>query len=201
MSKNKTDKIKEHLPSFYKQDDSSNFHNFLKSFGEELDSFEDEKNKLRDAIFIDTTIGDELESLAKLFRLSRRSGETDAQLRTRIKGFWPGFSGGGTKEALKQTINRITGIPESDIIVTDVTDTKFRINITLNTFTDLELQETIEETINNAKAAGVGAIIEWTLNTPETISITDDFTTIGTSPLTGGQFILGVSKLGGSDTL
>lgn len=158
----RVNKILRRFPSWWRRDTDSNTFGLIKSFSNEFDGFSTESNNMKLEMYVDTATGIYLDDLAKIFKLIRKPGETDTQLRARIKAYWPGFSGGGTKDAIISTINKMTGIPETDISVTDIPSLKILVEIIYDPLY-ATLMTVIEETIWKIKAAGVYPFLLYTL--------------------------------------
>lgn len=95
------DRIVERLPRFYKAlDIQSNFFRFLKTFAEYYDENQKELFSTMRSHWIDTGYGIDIDLLGSIFKLKRRTNESDDSLRKRIKFFIAEFTGGGTREAI-----------------------------------------------------------------------------------------------------
>ena len=192
-------KLLNELPEFYEKDETTTTYQYMYSLALEFEDVEDTIDDLNSAIFVDTSTGQYLNDLARLFRLSRKSDETDAELRSRIKGYWPGFSGGGTIDAFKQTVNRITGVSIANVDVNEIDFMKLVIDIVLDGTEQYTLIETIDEILQDIKAAGTwldsryvltGAPLSDELTIGEAISFIESGT---------GIFTAGASVAGGQD--
>ena len=177
MVEKRTNKVLDRLPSWWRKDLDSNTYGLVKSFAFEYGAISNESYKMQDEVYVNTSTGSYLDALGRIFKLSRRAGETDSQFRTRIIAYWPGFSGGGTKDAIVTTINKITGVPTSDIAVTEIPDElKINVDVVLTTPESLTLIPTLEQVIWAIKAAGVYPFITWVINgtmTEDLIDVTD----------------------------
>ena len=192
------DDIKNRLPAFWRSDEESRTHGLMQAISDELDAFSTEKDNLRLSIQIDTAVGQELDDIGSLFRLSRNPNENDTAYRTRIKAFFNSFTGGGTHQAIKNAVSSGTGIPISQFTTTDVFDLKFRLNATL-IGPQIAFQDEIRDITFDAKAAGIFPLFKWTIVPQETISVTDTVTLIGTG--LGNFFIIDVSLIDGADLI
>ena len=190
----------DYLPDFYNKEDGSINYEFLLSVATEIDVLSSQADNLQIEIQIDTSTGNYLNDLARLFRLSRKPSETDIQFRARIKAYWPGFSGGGTIESIKATLNRITEVPESDITVTEIDFMKIAVDVILDSEEDYSLVSTIESTLQIIKAAGIAVFRNYTLTSGpfnEGILCSDSIE-ISTTPISG-YWVAGISSAGGID--
>ncbi len=156
-------KILNRLPTWWSKEKDSQTEHLIKSFSEEFDSNFIEINNLHTEVYVETSSGKRLDELGKIFKLSRKPNETDSQFRTRIKAFWPGFSGGGTIPAIKSTVSKMTGIPEEDVSVIETTphNLKFRASIDINEEGDDLLIPTMRDVVWNIKAAGIYPFFKW----------------------------------------
>jgi hypothetical protein len=94
-------RIVERLPRFYSaQDIQSSFFRLLKTFAEFYDESQKELFSTMRSHWIDTAFGIDLDLLGSIFKLKRRTKESDDSLRKRIKFFIAEFTGGGTREAI-----------------------------------------------------------------------------------------------------
>ena len=200
MAKKTIEKLLDILPSYWAKHAATNTYEFLFSLALELDVVDVQITNLNSEIFIDTSTGTYLNGLARIFRLSRKSGETDNQLRARTKAYWPGFSGGGTLDAFKSTLNRITEVPESEITITEIDFMKVAINVVFDSEDDYGLADTITDTIQLIKAAGIYVVPNFILTRgpfDEAVGITESIY-ISTTPI-GGYWVAGISIAGGTD--
>ena len=154
------------IPNFWNKEDDSNTYNIIKSFVEEMDEFSDEVDNLHLEVFVTTATGSRLDDLGKIFKLSRNPGETDDSFRIRIMAYWPGFSGGGTIYAIRSTISKITGVPISDITVTETVppNMKIRVSVIIDDPGEDLLIPTIREVVWKIKAAGIYPFFTWIIN-------------------------------------
>lgn len=127
--KDTINRLLDELPEFYAKGETSNNFGVLNSVAESLDDEAEQNVNLVKDVQIDTSAAQALNDLGRLFRLSRKPGENDADFKARIKAYWPGFSGGGTKNSFITTLNRITGVPEEDIKITEISP--MRVAVTL----------------------------------------------------------------------
>jgi len=158
------EKLLDEMAEYFDKSETSITYKILYSLAQELDDFTEQKTNLVSEIQIDTASGDFLDDLARLFRLSRKGAETDTELRSRIKSYWPGFSGGGTADAIKSTINKISGIDEDTITITDIVACKILIEVVFGSTEEIALKSTIADTLEQIKAAGVYPFFKWVIN-------------------------------------
>lgn len=171
----RVEKVLSELQSWWNKEDDSDTYNLILSFCDELDSYELEQVNLHTELYVNTATGQRLDDLGRLFKLARNPGELDDSYRSRIKSYWPGFSGGGTIPAIKSTINRITGVPEANVTVTDIEFMKFNVDTLLDSIEATMLVDTIREVVWDIKAAGTYPFFTWTLGG----DLTSDFITVG----------------------
>ena len=127
-----------------------------------MEDVDNQITELRKNIQLSTAEGSQLDSIGRLFLLPRLENETDTDYRARIKAYWPGYSGGGTIESIKQTINRMTGVDESDITVIDyhsgsyIQPLKFRVVVDIPSLG--VTANTVSTVLHQTKAAGTYVI-------------------------------------------
>jgi len=144
------------LPGLIRE--GKNLNDWADAWNLEFNEIDNTVIAVKNAIQLSTATDLYLDDIGKLFSLSRNVGETDEEFRSRIKAFWPGFSGSGTEEDLKNVINRITGIAVNDIIITDIVDMK--ILIEFNIGPNFNLIDTVKDLIFQNKAAGIYPFFE-----------------------------------------
>ena len=166
MSEERTYRMMARLPSWWKKTRYSTTYQLFKAFSESFDENDVQVQNLHDEIFVNTATGERLDDLARIFKMTRQEGETDASFRARIKAYWPGFSGGGTIPAIISTISKMTGVPETDITLTEATPPamKFRVGVLLDDPGEDLLIPTIKNVVESIKAAGVYPFYTWILN-------------------------------------
>lgn len=197
-STERLERMKTNLPGWWNIDDNSTTTQLLRAYCEELDDVASEIDFVELQVFISTASGQALDDLAKLFRLSRRAGETDDEFRDRILAYFKQFSGGGTAQSIIDAVVQATGIDPGDITITDIPDLKFLVTLTLDTLTLIELSDVIHDTVFSAKAAGTWPKFEWT------IKFTEDAVTAADSSnleeqIDLDEFILEESLIEGAD--
>jgi len=62
--------------------------------------------------WVDTAFGEDLDKLAAIFMLKRRSGESDSDFRRRIKRAIMDYKGGGTVSTILASVRTLLGLPE-----------------------------------------------------------------------------------------
>ena len=108
------------MPHWMNKSENSINYRMIVSIAEEMAAYSTEQDNLTLEIFLDTTTGANLDSFGKLFKLSRKSGESDTDFRGRIKAFWQQFTGGGTLESIKYGVSQLVGVDPEDITITEV---------------------------------------------------------------------------------
>ena len=199
VEKSRVLKILEYLPSFWDKEVNSRTYNIIKAFADEFDYWDLERLNLINEIRINSATGSYLNDIGKLYGLTRRSGETDSQYRARIKAFFPGYSGGGTKPGIKSALSSITEVPEVDITVSEFFDLKFKTSTLFDSEDDISKKQLIKDSLWDIKAAGSYPLFEFVLGgdlTAEDIEISDS---VQTTPST--WFIIDISLIDGDNLL
>jgi len=121
-----------------------------------------EENKLKEtlddvkqALFVDTAKGKDLDRLAKLFNLVRKDGEDDESFRARIKSYFQSVTRSATKTDIENYFYNLFNL---NVNVFDRAKAVFGIK-----FTDAATQEKIRiiyENVDNVRAAGVYYTLE-----------------------------------------
>jgi len=104
-----------YFPSWW--DKSNNLSNLFLSYSEEFEELYTNFTGLRTEIDLDTMSGSFLDAFAKLFKLARGDGETDASLRSKVKAYWQAITGGATPAGIINAIGLLIGIDTSLIDV------------------------------------------------------------------------------------
>lgn len=156
------------LPEFMPSTIDTNNYKFLNSFVSSLALLEDNYTSLGLKLQIDTATDDDLDNIGKLFKLARVTGETDDSYRARILSFWQSSRGGGTDNAIINTISNAFAIDTSKITITLLPPCKFRVSIDSSAVV-VSLADVLT-LINKTKAAGTYCIL--TINTTFTESLT-----------------------------
>lgn len=164
MADERTNKILNRLPHWWEKSDASVTTGIILSFVSEFDEVAAEIDNLHLEVFVDTATGVRLDELARIYKLLRNPGELDDVFRERIKAFLPGFTGGGTIQTIKSTINKVSGIPEDDVTIDEFGDMKIRVEVVIDSPEDMALIPTIKAAVWDIRAAGVYPFFEWTLS-------------------------------------
>lgn len=190
--------IKKFPQEVYTRDPTSTLFNYLKSFTAEFELLDIEITGLLNAIQIDTATGTDLNTIGALFKIVRTSGETDDQLRSRIKSFVASFIGGGTVESLKSAMADILSVLPADITLVEFDDMKVRLEIDLTPL-NTSLKQTLVDTADKTKAAGIAIFFVWTIKIDEQLKCTDSILINGVTP--AGFFEVGASFLNGNELI
>lgn len=120
-----------------------------------FETFLEQLPKLKDAIFITTAEGEELDDIGKLFNLTR-DGQNDEDFRNEILNFWSSINEVVTKPNIKRALSTLLDIEESDISLQE----KETLIVLLDIYLSLsDLSKTnvknISKLVNNIKGAGI----------------------------------------------
>lgn len=190
-----TDKVLSRLPGYLKKDEDSNNYKFVNAFEGEFAGIKLQIDNLKRSIQINTASGQDLDDIGELFLLPRRGNEPDNDYRARIKAFWQSFSGGGTEPSIKAALSRTLGIDEDDVTVTDLIPAKFQVDVEIQD--QFDLIDTVNEVVQEAKAAGTFARVNAIATLQETVVFSD---TVGT-PVDDGLFMIEESLIDGDDLI
>lgn len=94
---------------YYKEADG-NLYKLIFGITEELDTFMNQVETVRNSRYVDFATGIDLDKLAVLLNMVRFNTETDDQFRRRIKSKVPSFIGGGAISAIKQVVSTFLGV-------------------------------------------------------------------------------------------
>lgn len=139
----------------------------------EFDAFVVQLDAMKASVQIDTAEGSDLDNIGANIGLTRDLGETDVSFRARIKSYFPGLSGSGTITELKATINRVTGVEEDNITITEIEEAKFRVTVDVTELN--ELIETIQSIVWDAKSAGVYPFFLIQPTFSDTVEVTENY--------------------------
>lgn len=158
------------LPKYWNKSENSNIYKFLHSFATALQDYDDEKVAAELEIFLETSSGTYLDGIAELFRLRRKSNESDASLRTRIKSWFLGTGGGGTVNSILNTIILSTGISKSDI---SINEDIMKVSANASIGFDGDTATVLANLAQDVKAAGVFAIFNITSEFDDSVTVVD----------------------------
>lgn len=83
---------------------------FIKAITGEYEEFVCNLRLIQESHWVDTAIGIDLDLIGRLLNTPRIFGETDSIYRARLKGIVSSFVGGGTVQAVKNSVEIITGV-------------------------------------------------------------------------------------------
>lgn len=164
-----TKKIIRHMPKFLQ--DGSNLIDLTNSVAQELEFSLKYLDDTKTQIQLSTATGIQLDSLAQLLNLTRITSEIDEDFRARILSHFNLSTSSGTVVEIKNVISALTGVSEEDITITEV---KPGI-IFIETFvgSNIGLVDTIFDSVDKTKAAGIYVFIDVSTGLGDTISFTD----------------------------
>jgi len=194
------DDMIQRLPHWWSIHEGSATYGWMLSVAQELDLFDVQSANLQLSVFISTAIGTELEDLGALFRLGRLPGEPDANYRARIQAARSAFLASGTIPGLTLAFTATTGLPDTNIVITETFPTDPLKVLAEMTFTidTIDLIQTAINSVQNAKAAGVYLTTQLNFGLAEDDILVADQVSI-TTPGPGTSFILDVSSYDGAD--
>lgn len=149
-------RLLDYLPDPYDKEPGSVNYGLMTAYATELNELYAVIGLLHTQLYVNTATGAYLDELARIFRLSRKTGETDAQFRGRIKAYWEVFSGGATIQAIKDAIQALTTLEVPAVVIDEFEPLKFRVVFPLPELSLLQI-ESVQEATENAKAAGTYA--------------------------------------------
>lgn len=187
------------MPHWWKKSVNSRLTQILLAVETELDAFDVEKALLIRSIQIDTAELEELDHIGALFKLPRKAGESDTDYRARIKIARVSFLGSGTVDGITNAFVGATGLPSSQISISDVFDLKFLATLTFTSPAELTLLPDAVEAVWEAKAAGIYPLFAFELDFGESIETAELREIIPLS--TFDEFIIEVSLIEGTDVI
>ncbi len=108
----RTQRILDHLPSFYKTwDPNSLLFKVVYSLAKRLDEAQKDLAAILRAHWVDKALARDLDSLGALYNLSRNPEETDSEYRTRLKLAIMEYKGGGTRSAVLTAVTTVLRLP------------------------------------------------------------------------------------------
>jgi len=154
-----TDRLKETFTSPYPIDDeSTEWHALVTALGKQFKDISDTKDDILKSRFIQDADGKQLEKLASIFELERRTGETDATLRTRIKAELRTQLASGTYDDI---LNTASALLETDVSTIDITERydegpRIVVSVEADDFAEISTPGDVwNELLSRVSAAGV----------------------------------------------
>lgn len=136
-------------------DSSSIFEAYYRAFAREIATFERARQQVRLAKTIADAEGRQLDRLATIFQLERRTGESDALFRVRIQTFFRAALVSGTLPEIGETIESLLG-SLNGVALTDTGTAEIQASVLGSVLADSDFttQEFFSE-VEKATAAGV----------------------------------------------
>jgi hypothetical protein len=115
-----TEKIVERLPRFYKARERDSYvYSLAEGFAKILQEQQESIAIVRDSHWLESARGINLDLLASILGLGRKSRETDDEYRSRIKYTLANMRKGGTLEAVKMQLAAYLGVQKDDVILVE----------------------------------------------------------------------------------
>ncbi len=166
--------ISQHLPHFYRSwDRESALSMIIAGVGSALDETEKDLVSIMRSHWVDTAHAHDLDHIGSLYGLSRRPGETDPELRNRLKRAILSYKGGGTPGAVRMVVRMLLRLPP-DHPVTIIENPKRTVKKTLQVRANQEFllnPRSIEDTVPR---------ITFEIETPDTLATDPSFTNLTT---------------------
>lgn len=122
------DNIVERLPGFYRATEKDSYiYEFVSGFARIINEQEKELAKIRDAHWIDSSRGINLDLLASIFGLGRKRKEGDDDFRSRIAATIADLRKGGTVEAIRIQLAQYLATSKEEIVVVEYPPTEMTI--------------------------------------------------------------------------
>ena len=181
-------KIMRYLPSLYKY--VSPFSNFVDTVICILDEIETKWNECKRDISIRTAVGNAIDEIGKIFKLSRTTGETDTAYRQRVTSAFQLFTYASTITAMKKGLSLYLGFEEDDITVEEIRPLVVKLTVSVGSAFD---DDAFTVMINKVKPAGVYVTVsDFNMKLDEVLELLDPADI--NQPKDG--FIIGSSKIG-----
>jgi hypothetical protein len=154
------DRLGESITSPYPEDDpDSEWNALLTAISAEFEEIESVRKSVLKAKFVDDATGEQLDKLATLFQIERRTGEDDPTFRTRIKARLRAQLSSGTNEDIRSAASALLNA-ETDIIdiIEDYSDGHPTINVVIpvDDFSEIQTPGDIwNEVLDSVAAVGV----------------------------------------------
>lgn len=110
------------LSTAFRKDEDSNNYKVLSVIAEEFDEIEQVIEQLRNSRFVEIATGKSLDYIAKLFNLTRKSEETDEEIRGRLQVELQKYMNYGTLNDILNVIKYFTGLEDKDIKIVEAPD-------------------------------------------------------------------------------
>lgn len=123
-----TEKIVERLPRFYRaRERDSHLYNLADGFAKILYQQEQDLDLVRDSHWLESARGINLDLLASILGLGRKSREPDDEYRARVKYSLANLRKGGTVEAVKTQLAAYLGTQKDEIILVENPPTEMQL--------------------------------------------------------------------------
>jgi len=171
------ERLEETLKSPY-PDDGDTWNALLKALAAEFDEHQEAIADVRDSKFVDDATGQQLDRLASIFQLERKTGETDDSLRGRIKTALRSQITSATVPEIRDVVSVLSGAPLEDIGVRESylgSPTEIQIELPTEYLNDLEMSDSeFMRIVENVVAVGVAVGILFELHPKTDVVATDD---------------------------
>jgi len=171
------ERIEDSLKSPY-PDDGDTWNALLQALAAEFDEHEQAIADARDSKFVDDASGEQLDRLASIFQLGRKTGETDDALRARIKTALRSQIASATVPEIRDVVSVLSGAPLEDIGVREPYSeipTEIQIELPTEYLNDLDMSDSeFMRIVENVVAVGVAVGILLELNPDDDVVVTDD---------------------------
>ena len=108
----RTQRILDRFPEFYLTwDKTSIIYELVTALGKRIDESEKDLDSILEAHWVDTAANDDLDRLASVYNLGRSPGESDPELRSRLKRAIIEYKGGGTMKAILDSVRMALRLP------------------------------------------------------------------------------------------
>ncbi len=144
------------LPEFWSKDSKlTTNYQIITGLTIETSNFTKKVNETFFQLTVNTATGLALDELGRLFKLARKTGESDNSFRQRIRAYYQIFLAGGSNRGIREALALLTDLDVSAITITDdATPLIFSIDIATDNYDLILKLEDIYDIVQLAKAAG-----------------------------------------------
>jgi hypothetical protein len=168
------EEVSKHLPHFYRYwDRVSALSMILAGVGTVLDETEKDLVSIMKSHWVDTAHAHDLDQIGGLYGLSRRPGETDPELRNRLKRAILSYKGGGTIGAVQMVVRMLLRLPP-DYPVTIIENPERTMKKTM------QVRANQEMVMNSRSIVDSVPRITFEIETPDTLATDPTFMNITT---------------------